>query len=139
MAAVECQADTMGWVRGGEAMDAERRGEADEELRHEVLGSMRDWRRAHPQASFAALEHEVEARLARLRASMLEEAALASPHADLGALEPAARPCCPDCGHPLVERGRHTRRLTVRGNHPVHLTRSYAVCPSCGRGLFPPG
>lgn len=139
MAAVECQAVTTGRVLGMGAMDEERRGGGNEELLHEVLGSMRDWRRAHPQASFAALEQEVEAHLARLRAQLLEEAALASPRADLGALDPAARPICPDCGHPLVERGRHTRRLTVRGNRPVHLTRSYAVCPSCGRGLFPPG
>jgi YgiT-type zinc finger domain-containing protein len=119
-------------------MDEPTRPAADEELLREVLSGMQTWRQAHPRASLAAIEHAVEHQLARLRAHLVEHAALASPSADVGARDATARPRCPTCGGPLVERGQHTRTLTVRGNHPVHLRRSYAECPSCGTGLFPP-
>jgi RNase P subunit RPR2 len=119
-------------------MDEHARPAAAEELMWEVLDGMQTWRQTHPQASFAAIEQEVEQRLARLRAHLVEHAALTSPCVEVGALAEAARPRCPDCAAPLVERGQHTRTLTVRGNQPVHLRRSYAVCPSCGTGLFPP-
>jgi hypothetical protein len=86
----------------------------------------------------AHITYEGEARLARLRAQLVEDTALASPNAEMGALEETARPRCPACGHPLVERGQHERTLTIRGNRPVRLRRSYAVCPTCGVGRFPP-
>jgi YgiT-type zinc finger domain-containing protein len=110
-----------------------------QELIEDVLTGMQDWRTAHPQASFAEIESAVDERLAGVRARMLEAAALASRAADVGALAEAERPRCPECGQPLVERGRHTRTLTAAGDQAVHLERSYAVCPSCGTGLFPPG
>ena len=108
-------------------------------LIEDVCTGMQDWRTAHPQASFAELEAAVDAHLAGVRARMLAEAALASRSADVGALPPAERPPCPACGTALVERGRHRRTLTVAGNQPVQLDRSYAVCPACGVGRFPPG
>ena len=109
------------------------------QLMDEVQTGMREWRTAHPTASFAEIEAAVDERLAGVRARMLEAAALASRAADIGGLAAAERPQCPDCGQPLVERGRHTRTLTAVGDQAVQLERSYAVCPSCGRGLFPPG
>jgi hypothetical protein len=118
-------------------MEEQARDAQDEALIREVLGEMRDWRRAHQRASLAAIEQEVETRLARLRAHLVERTALASASADVGALAEAARPRCPDCGQGLVERGQHERTLTIRGNQPVRLRRSYAVCPTCGVGLFP--
>ena len=120
-------------------MDEEGRAAQEGELIREVLDGMRSWRQAHPQASFAAIEQEVEARLAGLRAHLVEATALASARADVGALEEAARPHCSDCGQRLVERGQHERTVTIRGNRPVRLRRSYVVCPTCGVGLFPPG
>jgi predicted RNA-binding Zn-ribbon protein involved in translation (DUF1610 family) len=119
-------------------MDEQQRAVQDEALIHEVLDGMRDWRQAHPRASFAAIEQEVEARLARLRAHLVEEAALAAAGAEVGALEAGARPRCPDCGQELVERGQHERTLTIRGDQAVRLRRSYAICPTCGVGRFPP-
>jgi len=109
------------------------------ELMDEVETGMQDWRTAHPTASFAEIEAAVDERLAGVRARMVEAAALASRLADVGALAEEERPRCPDCGQALVERGRHRRTLTAPGNQAVQLDRSYAVCPSCGRGLFPPG
>jgi len=119
-------------------MEESQREAHEEALIQEVLGGMRDWRQAHPRASLAAIEQEVEARLARLRAQLVEDTALASTSADVGALEEAARPRCPAYGQGLVERGQHERTVTIRGNQPVRLRRSYAVCPTCGVGLFPP-
>jgi predicted RNA-binding Zn-ribbon protein involved in translation (DUF1610 family) len=108
-------------------------------LSEEVLSGMQDWRAAHPRATFAEIETEVETQLSRLRARMLEDTALASRAADLTAAPAAARAACPQCGHALQARGRRTRRVTVRGAQAVHLERSYAVCPACGPGLFPSG
>jgi YgiT-type zinc finger domain-containing protein len=108
-------------------------------LSEEVLSGMADWRAAHPQATFAEIEAEVEAQLARLRVRLLEDAALASRAADLAAQPASERPPCPACGQSLEPRGRQTRTVTVRGDQAVHLRRSYAVCSACGAGLFPPG
>jgi YgiT-type zinc finger domain-containing protein len=108
-------------------------------LSEEVLSGMADWRAAHPRATFAEIEAEVEAQLARLRVRLLEDAALASRAADLAAQPASERPPCPACGQPLEPRGQQTRTLTVRGDQAVHLRRSYAVCSACGTGLFPPG
>lgn len=108
-------------------------------LSEEVLTGMQDWRAAHPRATFAEIEAEVESHLGRLRARLLEEVALASRAADLTAVPAAERPPCPACGQPLQPRGQHPRTVTVRGDQPVQLHRSYATCSACGTGLFPPG
>jgi len=107
-------------------------------LIEEVVSGMRDWRTAHPRATFREIEAAINERLDRLRARMLEEAALASRATDLAGLARAERPACPECGQPLEARGQHERTVTVQGDQQVRLRRSYAVCPSCGGGLFPP-
>lgn len=108
------------------------------ELSEDVLAGMQDWRAAHPRATFAEIEAEVETQLSRLRVRMLEEAALASRAADLAAQPAAERAPCPTCGGGVQLRGRRTRTVTVRGDQAVRLTRHYAVCPACGTGVFPP-
>ncbi len=105
----------------------------------EIITGMRDWRTAHPTATFAQIEAAVDERLNRLRARMVQEIALASQAADGAALVPTERPACPECGERMAPRGEQEREVTVQGDHTVHLTRSYWVCPSCGTGLFPPG
>jgi YgiT-type zinc finger domain-containing protein len=104
-------------------------------LIEEVLTGMRDWRTAHPQATFRELEAAVNERLDRVRARMLEEAALAEVEPTGGA-GPAT---CPHCGQALTSRGIHERTVTVQGEQAVRLRRAYRVCPACGAGLFPPG
>jgi len=108
-------------------------------LSEEVLIGMADWRAAHPRATFAEIEAEVETQLGRLRARFLEDLALASRAADVAAQPGADRPRCPTCGQALQPRGKDTRTVTVRGNQAVRLHRSYTVCPACGSGHFPPG
>ena len=114
-------------------------GEGWRTLSDEVLTGMEDWRAAHPQATLAEIEAEVETQVARLRARLLEDAALASRAADLAAQPATERPPCPECGQTLQPRGQQTRTVLVRGNRDVRLRRSYAVCSACGTGLFPPG
>jgi YgiT-type zinc finger domain-containing protein len=103
-------------------------------LSEEVYSGLADWRAAHPRATFAEIEAAVEERLAGLRARLLERAALASAATDL-----RERPACPTCGGRLHARGTRKRRLTVPGDRVVELERTYAQCPQCGTGVFPPG
>ena len=106
-----------------------------QQLSEEVMTGLRDWRAAHPRATFVEIEAVVDERLNRMRARMLEDLALASAAAS-AAEAPGA---CPECGQALQRRGQQTRTLTVQGDQPVHLRRLYAVCPACMTGLFPPG
>lgn len=108
-------------------------------LINEIVTGMRDWRTAHPTATFQEIEVALDERWHRVRARMLEEAALASRVANLAGQAAAERPACPDCGQALEARGQHERTVTVQGNQQVRLVRSYGVCPVCGTGLFPPG
>lgn len=97
-----------------------------------------DWRVQHPKATFREIEAALDERLARLRARMLEDAALVSRAADWSATD-AERPVCPQCGAVLQARGRETRTLTTHYDQALQLERRYAVCPRCEAGLFPPG
>jgi predicted RNA-binding Zn-ribbon protein involved in translation (DUF1610 family) len=105
----------------------------------DVFTGLADWRAAHPRATLREIEGVLDERLAALRARMLEDLALTSKHADVQALPVEERPPCPTCGARLEARGAKTRRLTTTYERQITLTRSYAVCPSCGTGLFPPG
>jgi hypothetical protein len=105
----------------------------------EILTGIRDWRAAHPKATFAEIQAVVDERLDRLRARLLREVALASQAAGGGELPTMKRPVCPDCGERMAPRGTHEREVAIQGEQRVQLTRSYWVCPACHRGLFPPG
>ena len=109
------------------------------ELSEEVLSGVQEWRGTHPRATFREIETVVEEQLGRLRARMLEEAALASAARDWTEAPRAERPTCPECGGPLTARGQQSRTVTVAGGRPVRLQRGYGVCSACGTELFPPG
>ena len=51
-------------------------------LAADVMIGMKDWRVAHPRATLREIETALDERLARMRARMLEDLALASPAAD---------------------------------------------------------
>jgi hypothetical protein len=123
---------------GKKEMERERLEEKWRELAEEVITGVRDWRAAHPKATFREIEEAVDARMDRMRAKLLEEAAMASKARDMSGTG-EARAHCPSCGHELEGRGERERGVTVRGNQTVKLKRRYAVCPACGAGLFPPG
>lgn len=90
---------------------------------------LRRWRAAHPDATFTEIEQAVDAQLRDVRAGLLAELAREADDAEFR---------CPDCGNRLIRRGAQTRTLWTQGEAPVALTRSYATCPACGTGLFPP-
>jgi hypothetical protein len=106
----------------------------DGDVREALLG-LREWRAAHPQATLAAIEAELDRRWLRLRAQLLEDLALASRAADLV----AERPACPDCGARLVAEGDRVRTVVTLGDQAVTLRRAYATCTGCRGRLFPPG
>jgi YgiT-type zinc finger domain-containing protein len=103
----------------------------DDELMAEVRSAMMSWRGTHPHATFAEIEEAVEEQIARIRVRMLEQVVADGPRQE--------QPICGACGTTMVPRREAERQLTVQGDEAVHLRRPYAVCPSCGAGLFPPG
>jgi len=109
------------------------------ELTEEIISGMKEWRLQHPKATFREIEQALDERWAKARARMLQDAALASTAADIRAAEAEERPVCPKCGAVLEARGTQERELTTHHNQVVQLKRSYAVCPECGEGFFPPG
>src|SRR5690242_3879411 len=106
-------------------------------LSAEVLVGVADWRAQHARATLAEIEAEVDARLAQVRARLVEHVALRSAATAWEAAGEAPR--CPDCAAPLRPRGRKTRRVTTQGGAELTLRRAHGVCPRCGRALFPPG
>ena len=112
-------------------MGADRGDERGEVLLEEVFGELREWRSSHPKATFAEIEQVVDERLNEARARFVEDLALEG--ADGG------RASCPECGKLLISRGQTERQVTVAGNRRVRLKRTYATCPACSAGLFPPG
>lgn len=108
------------------------------QLTDEITQAMREWRLAHPKATFREIETELDARLSRARARMLEDLAMASSAATWQDAPHLQSPSCPECGTSLLERGSHPRTLLTEGGQHLTLHRSYAVCPACNAGLFPP-
>lgn len=119
-------------------MHSEKLGQGWREESEEVISGMREWREQHPRATFREIETELDERLSRLRAKMLQDTVLASAQADWGERPKAQRPTCPECDIPLVSRGKRTRSLQTDGGQEVALERTYGTCPKCGSGLFPP-
>ena len=108
-------------------------------LSEEVITGMKEWRLQHPRATLTEIEAALDERLTRLRARMLEDAALASAAADWKSAAGETAPTCARCGKPLRARGRHSRQVQTYGGQSLTLEREYGVCPVCHTGLFPPG
>jgi hypothetical protein len=101
----------------------------------ERFAALETWRQAHPHATWAEIEVAVDAQLGPLRAQVLGETAMASEATDLD----GAGRVCPQCGQRLQAAGTRRRRLRSEQDEPIDLERTYARCPACGTGLFPPG
>jgi DNA-directed RNA polymerase subunit RPC12/RpoP len=96
----------------------------------EVKPALAAWRAAHPRATMREIEDAVEEQIAKLRAEFLAEVVQQS-NAEIDAR-------CERCGSKLAMRGRRRRKLRANGDEPVVLDRSYAMCPDCKLGVFPP-
>jgi hypothetical protein len=121
-------------VKWSEEMESRWRG-----LAEEVIIGIKEWRLQHPKATFREIEAAVDERLAKARARILQDAALLSAAAEVTKASEEERPRCPTCGRKMEAHGQESRELTTNYNHLVKLTRSYAYCPSCKTGFFPPG
>jgi hypothetical protein len=109
-----------------------------QQLTQDLTTEMQEWRTYHPKATLREMETELDARLNRMRARMLEDIALTSPAADWCNLPVDQHPTCPACGAPLHLRGSDNRTLQTHGGQDLTLERRYGTCPACGAGLFPP-
>jgi hypothetical protein len=69
-----------------------------EEMAEEVLTGMKEWRVQHPKATFREMEAALDERLARMRARMLQDMALASAAAAWQAAQGEERPICAKWG-----------------------------------------
>ena len=121
--------------RKREPISAARWSEAAES----VWTGMADWRAAHPKATFSEIETALDERLNQVRARVLADLAMASTAADVQTGTQAERPRCERCGRVLQARGPNDRTLVTQGGVEVRLRRTYATCPQCGVGSFPPG
>lgn len=110
---------------------------ASDALSYDILSGMREWRLQHPDATLTEIEQALDERWYRLRARMLEDLALQH-EAAAWQTKAADHPTCPECGRPLIRRGRQPRQLKTHGGQDLTLTRSYGYCPNCRKGLFPP-
>ena len=104
-------------------MGLEEVGERWEELSAGVAREMKEWRASHPRATLREIEAALDERWADVKAAQASGEEVA----------------CPQCGEAVAERGRARRQVTTHGDQALTLERSYAVCPGCGAGLFPPG
>lgn len=104
-----------------------------------VWTGMAEWRLAHPKATLWEIEAALDERLSQVRARMLEDLALASAATDVSGEAAEERPRCERCGSVLQSRGASDRTLLTHGGAEVRLRRTYAACPTCGDGRFPPG
>lgn len=109
-----------------------------QQLTQEVTSEMAEWRLAHPKATLREIELELDLRLSRMRARLLEDLALTSSAADWAKTSVDQHPRCPECDHPLQDQGAKARTLLTHGGQELILNRPYATCPACGTGLFPP-
>ncbi len=110
-----------------------------DELYQQASHEIRQWRQAHKKATLTEIENTVDTELAKMRAKMIEDLALASEVADLKDVPLEERPQCPECGAPLSANGKQERRLVAEHEQGVNLSRSQGVCPQCGANYFPPG
>jgi hypothetical protein len=103
-----------------------------------VLG-MTQWRKEHPQATWAQIEAAVDEQINQLRAQLLQDLVQMGESEDWSQIPAQERPKCTTCGELLRARGEQTRYLQTTGGQAVKLTRTSGTCPACGLGFFPPG
>jgi hypothetical protein len=108
-------------------------------LSEEALSGVKEWREAHPKATFQEIEQAVDERLNRLRARMLQDVAQQSDASDWSGPSGEPSPVCPSCGGPLRKRGKQRRHLQSSGGSQIPLERQCASCVHCGYSFFPPG
>jgi predicted RNA-binding Zn-ribbon protein involved in translation (DUF1610 family) len=109
------------------------------EFAEDVMSGMKEWRIKHSRATLREIESALDERLAKMRARMLADTAMASAAAEMTSGEGGERMTCPVCGEELEARGKQERLLTSQYNQTMRIERKYGVCPHCEAGFFPSG
>jgi len=99
----------------------------------EMYDELRRWREKHPEASIDEIAGQITPGRRELMGQLLKQ--LARQHGDGEVLEGLA---CPECGEPMIYKGRPKREVAhLEGE--TGLERAYYYCAQCENGLFPPG
>ena len=103
-----------------------------------ILSEVKEWRKAHPKATFVEIEDEMHRRMVQLEAELLQDTAQESSSRTWGKETGREVPRCPTCQVPLQARGQHAR--TVPGNGGESVTRLSHLwnLPELRGAFFPP-
>jgi hypothetical protein len=103
-----------------------------------ILSEVKEWRKAHPKATFVEIEDEVHRRMVQLEAQLLQDAAQESASRTWGKETRGEAPRCPTCQVPLQARGQQTRTLQGNGGASVtRLSHKREPARTVGRAFFP--
>ena len=108
------------------------------ELSDQILREMNAWNASHPQATFLQIEEKARELVSQLEAHLIQASALEREPEEWSQGEPSQRPSCPRCQVPLLSRGKRLRHVQATAGRDIQLRRTYATCPQCGTGFFPP-
>ena len=98
----------------------------------DVMTGMKEWRLQHPRATFQEIESALDEELARVRARMLQDTALASRAAKVSEDYGGERPECPECGR-AMEHETFGRLATVETYRRGTPTAGRSVRSTMGR------
>lgn len=102
-----------------------------------AIDELLEWEESAGKPNLTAIENEVLALRQRLGIVMAQS--VVDEQAARSGVESAAEvPRCPQCGGPLVNKGRREKAAATRVGL-LQADRPYAYCPHCKRGVFPPG
>src|SRR5205823_7969761 len=80
----------------------------------DLLG-MTQWRKEHPQATWAEIEAAVDEQMNQVRAQLIEDLVQMSETENWSKIPQEERPQCASCGEPLWVRGEQTRYIQTTG------------------------
>jgi hypothetical protein len=103
-----------------------------------ILSDVKEWRKAHPKATFVEIEDEVHRRMMQLEAQLLQDAAQESSSQTWGKETGETAPRCPTCQMPLQARGQHARTLQGNGGESVTRLSHLWNLPELWGEFFPP-
>lgn len=104
-----------------------------------ILSEVKEWRKAHPKATFVEIEDEVHRRMMQLEAHLLQDAAQESSSREWGKEAGGEAPRCPRCQVPLQARGQHAHTLQGHGGENVTRLSHLWKLPEVWGAFFPPG
>jgi RNase P subunit RPR2 len=108
------------------------------EISNKLIEEMDSWNASNPDASFLEIEVKARELVSKLEARLIQDSAGSREKENWSEREEKERPTCPNCHVPLLSRGKRVRRLQVTTGREIQLKRTYATCPQCGTGFFPP-